>query len=171
MEARLVTRIESAVDLSAATALALAGAASATWLGYSPAVAALAGLAAGLVGWKILSAVQVEPQTFGLAFEPSSLPEAEGPAELVLTDADRYEPAAHAPVAEADEALVLDDVLARLDDGSRVVRLFDPAAMPTPGQLQSRIDRHLASPGSSGAVPDATRELHDALAELRRTLR
>jgi len=43
--------------------------------------------------------------------------------------------------------------------------------MPTPGQLQSRIDRHLASSASPGTPPDASKELHDALAELRRTLR
>ena len=56
--------------------------------------------------------------------------------ELVLTDADRLMPAAD------DEALVLEDVLAEMTPDSRVVQLFDRSAMPTPGELKDRIDRH-----------------------------
>src|SRR5215217_741668 len=56
--------------------------------------------------------------------------------ELVLSDADQLQP----PSSAADEPLVLDDVLAELGPNSRVVRLFEPSAMPTPGQLKSRID-------------------------------
>jgi hypothetical protein len=87
--------------------------------------------------------------------------------ELVLTDADRLRPA-HLPTAEE---LLLDDILAELGPQSRVVRLFDPAAMPTPGQLKSRIEQHLhgGTPGSPS--PDASKALYDALAELRRSLR
>jgi len=80
--------------------------------------------------------------------------------ELVLTDADRL------PTAE--EPLELDDILAELGPDSRVVRLFDPAKMPTPGQLSSRIDAHQAQ---SSAYPDASQQLSEALAELRRSLR
>jgi len=47
---------------------------------------------------------------------------------------------------------VLDDILAALNPDSRVVRLFERDAIPT-------------SP-----VPDASQALHDALAELRRSL-
>ena len=79
--------------------------------------------------------------------------------ELVLTDADRL---------PAEEPLELDDILAELGPDSRVVRLFDPAAMPTPGQLRSRIDAHQAR---SNAYPDASQQLSEALAELRRSLR
>jgi hypothetical protein len=47
--------------------------------------------------------------------------------------------------------------------------LFDRKAMPTPGQLQSRIDRHL---GHRQSTPeDASQALSEALAELRRSLR
>lgn len=81
------------------------------------------------------------------------------PPELILTDADRL---------PAEEPLELDDILAELGPDSRVVRLFDPAKMPTPGQLSSRIDAHQAR---STAYPDASQQLSEALAELRRSLR
>jgi hypothetical protein len=41
--------------------------------------------------------------------------------------------------------------------------------MPTPGELSDRIDRHLER--EPAAAPDASQALHDALAELRRSLR
>jgi hypothetical protein len=88
--------------------------------------------------------------------------------ELVLTDADRLEAAA-AP--GQDEPLVLDDILAAIGPDARVVRLFDRKAMPTPGQLKSRIDRHLGQGSSDAAQSDASQALSDALAELKRSLR
>jgi len=87
--------------------------------------------------------------------------------ELVLTDADRFAP----PESEGAGELVLQDILAELGPNSRVVRLFDPAAMPTPGQLNARIERHLEEGGSTAAAPDAAQSLYDALSELRRSLR
>jgi hypothetical protein len=87
--------------------------------------------------------------------------------ELVLTAADRLDPA---PLANQSEPLLLDDVLAEIGPDSRVVRLFDRKAMPTPGQLQSRIEDHLHHRGSISA-PDASQALSEALAELRRSLR
>ena len=86
------------------------------------------------------------------------------PPELLLTET-WHEP----PPAEA-EPLVLDDILAELGPDSRVVRLFDPAAMPTPGQFSARIERHLAGSSPPAAAEDASQALHDALAELRRSL-
>jgi hypothetical protein len=91
--------------------------------------------------------------------------------ELTLTDADRFQPTKlHAP-----DELVLDDILAELGPDSRVVRLFDRAAMPTqmptPGQLNARIERHLGEGSSPTATPDASQALYSALAELRRSLR
>jgi hypothetical protein len=80
--------------------------------------------------------------------------------ELVLTNADRL---------PAEEPLELDDVLAELRPDSRVVRLFDPAKMPTPGQLNSRIEAYKAR--SEATYPDASQQLSEALAELRRSLR
>jgi hypothetical protein len=74
---------------------------------------------------------------------------------------------------ETLEPLLLDDVLAELRPNSRVVQLFDPARMPTPGELKSRIDRHIseAGRGAPGSPqPDASQALYDALADLRRSL-
>src|SRR6266700_6516964 len=93
-------------------------------------------------------------------------------AELLLTDADRLPSApTHPP-----EELMLNDILAELGPDSRVVRLFDPAAVPTPGQLNARIERHLGEGASpldrpEASPADASQALYDALAELRRSLR
>jgi hypothetical protein len=81
--------------------------------------------------------------------------------ELVLTDADRFDPG---------EPLLLDDILAEIGTESRVVRLFDRKAMPTPGQLRSRIANHLGQTSPVEAPADAAQALSDALAELRRSL-
>jgi hypothetical protein len=89
--------------------------------------------------------------------------------ELVLTDADRF--ADELVLTDADRLLVLDDVLGALGPESRVVRLFDRKAMPTPGQLKSRIDDHLGHATPSDAQSDASQALSDALAQLRRSLR
>lgn len=85
--------------------------------------------------------------------------------ELVLTEADRVGSPA------SGEPLVLDDILAELGSDSRVVRLFDRKAMPTPGQLKSRIDSHLGQSSAPAGASDASQALADALAELRRSLR
>ena len=66
------------------------------------------------------------------------------------------------------EELVLDDVLAAVEADSRVVRLFEPN--DTAGEMHSRIEDHLRS-APRQTPPDATQELHDALAALRRSLR
>lgn len=65
------------------------------------------------------------------------------------------------------EALLLDDILASMAPDSRVVRLFAPDQMPTAGQLQERIDRHVGGARDD----DAADALHQALAEIRKALR
>ena len=87
--------------------------------------------------------------------------------ELVLTDMDRLEMVSQ---KAEKQPLVLDDILAEIDSDARVVRLFDRKAMPTPGQLKSRIDDHLGR-DTSMRTPDASIALSEALAELRRSLR
>jgi hypothetical protein len=87
--------------------------------------------------------------------------------ELVLTEAQRLKPVEQPPRLE--EPLELNDVLHEVGPDARVVRLFDPSAMPTPAQLKARIDRHLEA-GLPPASPDASQALYDALAELRRSL-
>ena len=90
--------------------------------------------------------------------------------ELILTEADRVGAPDELLLRDADRLLVLDDVLAQISPDSRVVRLFDRKAMPTPGQLKSRIDDHLGK-SAPQAQSDASQALSDALAELRRSLR
>jgi hypothetical protein len=85
--------------------------------------------------------------------------------ELLLTEADRL-----APSASVDP-LLLDDVLREIGPDARVVRLFDRKAMPTPGELKSRIDDHVGQASATAAPVDASQALSDALAELRRSLR
>ena len=85
--------------------------------------------------------------------------------ELVLAETDLR------PAPEATEPLVLDDILAQIGPDSRVVRLFDRDAMPTPGQLKARIDQHLGDSDNASVPQDASQALREALAELRRSLR
>lgn len=85
---------------------------------------------------------------------------------LELTEADHWRPEA----VDTGE-LLLDTELAHFGPGSRVVRLFEPSSMPTAGELKARIDRHLVQSPQQPAPPDASQELYDALAELRRSLR
>jgi hypothetical protein len=162
MEAGKTERLEAAADAGAAALLAGACAYSLTQVASSVAMTvAGAGLAfaAALRG---LRAILPEERVLPLAEFESPIP-FETLDELVLGDADRID-------APARDELVLDDVLAKLGPDSRVVRLFDPASMPTPGELQARIDRHLSGGGRSSPPPDASQALHDALAELRRSL-
>ena len=87
--------------------------------------------------------------------------------ELVLTDADRLS----VQNSAEQEAQLLEDALPGPASDARVVRLFDRKAMPTPGQLQSRIDDHLAQASPTSGQSDASQALAAALAELRRSLR
>lgn len=167
MEARHIERLESVVDFAAAAIFAAAGAYAILRIGWSPVVAALVAGAMLLVSSRFLRSISAGSPTFELvAFDTAPLPEVTDLDELVLTDADRLDAGDQ---SEHVDELVLDDVLAKLEDLSRVVRLFDASAMPSPGELKSRIDRHLD--GASSPPPDASQALHDALSELRRNLR
>jgi hypothetical protein len=153
--------IEAAVDAGAALLLAIAvaivlvefGAGAA--LGTALPALAFAGCFYGL------RSIQPEAPRFRLApFESPAEPQ----AELLLTELDRLHP----------DELLLDRALAHVGRDSRVVRLFAPAAaVPTPGELKARIDRHLASaPQARSTDPaDASEALFSALADLRRSLR
>ena len=81
---------------------------------------------------------------------------------------------------EADAVLELNDRLELPPSDSRVVRLFERQE-PTPGELVNRIvdflaeGRHPAPPvrsaGEGVRAPDASAALHDALANIRASLR
>ena len=167
MDTRQAQRIERMADAAAAIVLAIATGACAVRLSCGFGVTVTATALALCCSFALLRAVRPSGGRFRLAeFELTDLPAP--PEELLLTDADRL---SHEPEPSAAE-LLLDDVLAELGPDSRVVRLFDRTAMPTPGELRARIDRHLDS-GRSPAAPigDASQALHEALAELRRSIR
>jgi hypothetical protein len=187
MRGRKHERIEAAVDqLAAAVFGAAAGFAAFTGLRQllvqpqlSIAAAALGGVAFLLCA-SLLRRVSAERPRFQIrVFELPVLDLADvgellltEQVELELTDADRLQAAV---TQSMEDELILDDILAKLGPYSRVVRLFDRAAMPTPGQLNARIERHLrgdAIPGTPTAIQpaDASHALHEALAELRRSL-
>ena len=170
MQAESATRIEAGIDRTASGLFAVA-AAYAAWmlladvLARPSRMAALAavGMGAYLAAARLLGAVQPEARRLPVpVFDVREMEPIE-PDELLLTE--RY-----APVA-AEEPLVLDDVLAEIEPDSRVVRLFDPAAMPTAGELERRIQRHLVRGAPPAPPHDASQALHDALAELRKSLR
>lgn len=71
-------------------------------------------------------------------------------------------------VDESRDELLLDDVVASIAAHPGVVPLVRP--MPTAGELQASIERHLH--GSKDPTPpmDPADELRNALAELRRSL-
>lgn len=138
------------------------------------ALSAVAGCVGYLLGRLIMRQIGGEGVSYELrAFTPGAL-SFEAPeelllteqVELLLTDAERLRPS-----RSSEDELVLDDILAKLGNQSRVVRLFDPAAMPTPGQLNARIEDHLRHAPTKDAAPDASEALYQALTELRRSLR
>jgi hypothetical protein len=131
-------------------------------------VACFAGALAYFLCLRFLARIDAEASFVVPDFVAPELPEMIKLEELLLTDADRL---LESSPCGADEPLLLDDVLAELNPDSRVVRLFDAARMPTPGQLDARIRQHLGSPRAATAPPDASQALHEALAELRRSLR
>ena len=160
-----IRRAEAIIDAAAAAALGAAAAWLCVRLGLGPPATAAAGLFGLGAAFAALRCVRPETASFRLAgFAPCDLE----PAELLLTEADCPQPVASDGRIESGE-LILDDALAPADPDSRVVRLFDVSAMPTPGELKARIDRHLGGPPSS--PPDASQALFDALAELRSSLR
>lgn len=130
--------------------------------------AAFSGMATYFLGIAGIFRNSLKLQQFSMpAFEPAEL-EISEPDELVLTEADMLDAQ---PTPSERELLILDDILAELGPNSRVVRLFDRAAMPTPAKLKSRIDEHLERGRPPSLVPDASQALSEALAELRRSLR
>lgn len=143
----------------------------AAWVaaGQPPAVAAPAGAAAFLLAWIGLRRVgadqpPIELPPFELAdFEPSEMPAGEAD-ELLLEDI-------YTGPAGDDDELLLEDIVSGPAAESRVIRLFEAQAIPTAGELRAKIDQHLECRERPVAPPDATRELHEALDALRRSLR
>lgn len=168
MDAALATRIERNVDRAASALFAAAcGYAAYHWFAASAdriALMAQSGAVAAfafIVAVRTLSMVQPEQPRLPVPIFDLRRLDVEPLPELLLTER-----------VDAEEPLELVDVLAGLKPDARVVRLFDPSAMPTAGQLNQRIQNHLGSARSpSGESADASQALHEALNELRRSLR
>ena len=128
--------------------------------------AVIASAAVCMAALACLRQIRPEPRRFRLpAFkvEPAALM-ADEPDVLDLTD------------ALAPEPLDLEDQLHAPAIDSRVVRLFAPRPLPTPGELAQRIDHHLEGGCAErkGKVldleVDASAALRQALGDLRRSL-
>ena len=163
MDLRTTDRIEAAIDGTAAMLFAGAVVFAVMRAVESPSPALAGAGVAFLSAFLILRSVRPSEPQFGIAgFDLQS-----GPVgaldELVLSDSDRV-------AAPDEDELVLDDELPEPEPDSRVVRLFDPSAMPAdpPGVgFGGRFSGASAVP----APPDASQALHEALAKLRHSLR
>jgi hypothetical protein len=167
MDTRVAERIEGVTSVGAAAILAVAVAYCASRLTASAVMVGAGAAVALFVALQILRSVGSNEQKLSLApFELAELIIEEWD-ELLLTEANRFD---QVQSCDGADVLLLEDVLTELGSESRVVRLFDASAMPTPGQLRARIDRHLNQAQAHGPAVDASEALHDALAELRRSL-
>ena len=161
MDGERIVRIEASVDSVAAAFYAAATALVLHLLNASNAYIAVGAAIAFAGCFYGLRSIEPEYVSFPRsAFEPRPF-EALSLDELLLTDVMSQ---------GTDGVLVLDDILADLGPDSRVVRMFDRHAMPTPGPLGDRNGEHLGEAEKS-APADASQALHEALAELRRSLR
>jgi hypothetical protein len=165
--------VSRAIDIGSAGLFAGAAGYSAVLLIASPVAGAAVATAAFVGAHRALGRIADRPEFAvpGFAAEQLDFAEPEELPELLLTERAELlltELAGGPP--EEDEALLLEDRLEIPSDDSRVIRLFDPRLLPTAGELRERIERHLQSPSES-AYPDATAELHQALADLRKSLR
>ena len=124
----------------------------------------VAASAVGLLTLAVLRQIRPEPRRFRLPAFALVEAAGDGGAEILeLTD-----------VAPAPLELV--DALPEPQQESRVVQLFAPRALPTPGELARRIEHHLGGQAEEqgGTVleleVDAAAALRQALGELRRSL-
>lgn len=193
MDAALIDRIETGFERCASALFALAvGFAVFRWQPRPLAYAAIASALAYVLSDRALKMVTSRRPQFAVPiFDVREIESLTPDDELLLADADRLQAADELVLTDADrvgakdellltdsdrhqlpvDPLVLDDILAKIGPESRVVRLFDRKAMPTPGQLKLRIDDHLGQGVPPAASSDASQALSDALAELRRSLR
>jgi len=166
MTGTIASRIEDAALAGAALVYGAAAAMLAYRFGATPGYSLGGGLVA--FGWCVygLRSVEADCQDVALpAFTPVDWPQ--GVPILELRAEDILEPEQKGQVDE----LILDDVLGAVGTDARVVRLFDPAAMPTPGQIKDRIDAHIGAATAAAPGPDASQSLFEALNELRRSMR
>lgn len=162
-----------AVDNAAAGVFAMASGYSAQ-LAFGSIAGAGCAAAGAFLGARLLLSLIDETPPFRLPQFAVGQVKPEAPAELpelLLTELSELllTEVAIAPGTAANE-LLLEDRLVGLDAESRVIRLFDPRTLPAAGDLHEPIKRQRHG-RDSAPHPDATAELHRALADLRRTLR
>lgn len=155
------------IDGLAAALLGMAGGACLLILGLPrEAVVAAATLCLGALG--VLRQVRPEARRFRVrtfALKPVAFDVA-APDQEILELVD----------VAADEPLELVDALPQAPEDSRVVQLFAPRTLPTPGELARRIEHHLEQGGEERGGKDlelevdAAAALRQALGELRRSL-
>lgn len=145
---------------------------------HSAQISVAAGCLVFLLAWRLLRMAGGSSDSFSLPAFEAPLPEIEevgehGSEEDLPSATVIQGQFASAAVEQqfADDELLLDDILEELSPDARVVRLFDPAAMPTAGELRDRIDDHLRSARPRLKQPDATEELNEAIRALRQSLR
>jgi hypothetical protein len=185
MDARLIDRIETSAE-GLASALFAAAVGYAVYSLLAPVIpepgpgiaAGIAALTACLASWRGLKAAARQDPRFAIPiFNVREIDGFYTADELLLTDADRLNDELLLTAADrvdaieraGSELLELDDILAELGPDARVVRLFDPQAMPTAGEIKSRIDSHIEK--GAMAPADDSQALFAALAELRQSLR
>jgi hypothetical protein len=161
MDLRATERLEATIDGTAAMLFAAAAAYAIIRAVGAPSPA-LAGAAFAFLGaFMGLRAIRPADPTFAIAgFEVQPAP-VTVLDELVLRDSDRLD-------ANSSDELVLDDALADPEPDSRVVRLFDPAAMPADSL---GFDRQFGGAIAVPTPPDASQALLEALTKLRHSLR
>jgi hypothetical protein len=165
-------RLDWLAEIGGATALAAAGGYAA--LKLIPAFAPVAGAGCLAVGLIAIKAVKPEPRRHVL---PEFALDRVAADELLLETVYEEPLLLEDLFEEQDDALLLEDALPKAEPESRVVQLFAHPAIPTPGQLKDRIDRHLAGAPQatlSQVTPpqiDASEALYAALNELKRSLR
>ena len=162
-------RLDWLVELGGASALA--GASGYAALKLQPALGVPAAVAAFAVGYAMMRTVKALPRAHALPDFPVEPIEPDellldvvlGEEDILLLD----------DVFQHSDALLLEEVLSEIHPDSRVIQLFAGPAIPTPGELKQRIDRHLAGAHRSAptAQPDASQALYAALEDLRRSLR
>ena len=156
--------MEVALEWLAPIPLALAVGWAGGRLGLSLGVAIAAGVAALVVGFAAIRLSGGQSAVRLHEFEPAAIDTVE-PDELLLE--------------EGDAVLELQDRLDDVAPDSRVVRLF-ARQDPTPGELVDRIVDFLAEgrvtepcdrAAEPARIPDASAALHEALANIRASLR
>lgn len=125
------------------------------------------------LAFALMRIVPAEPHRLTLpAFDPPMIVTAGEIDDVLLLNQPLFEEEFYT-ASEAVAELLLDDPLPEFTPNSRVVHLFGDGRMPTAGQLQRRIDAHLADgqrPAPKATI-DAADALGEALAELRRSMR